>query len=201
MAIDDLIREAAPGPLPPHNTDAEESVLGAVLIDRDAIGKVAPFLKPDDFYRERNGSIYAAMLDLYDRREPIDYMTLSDELSRRGQLEAVGGILYLGRLLEVVPTSLHVEEYGHIVERTALMRRLISAGGKIAALGYADAFDVDTTLEKAEQLLLAVAQKRVTRGFESLAEVLRQYLEQLEQLEEATAPATVSRPASSTSTS
>ena len=184
MAIDDLIREAAPGPLPPHNTDAEESVLGAVLIDRDAIGKVAPFLKPDDFYRERNGSIYAAMLDLYDRREPIDYMTLSDELSRRGQLEAVGGILYLGRLLEVVPTSLHVEEYGHIVERTALMRRLISAGGKIAALGYADAFDVDTTLEKAEQQLLAVAQKRVTRGFESLAEVLRQYLEQLEQLEE-----------------
>src|SRR5919199_3642646 len=184
MAIDDLIHEAAPGPLPPHNTDAEESVLGAVLIDRDAIGKVAPFLKPDDFYRERNGSIYAAMLDLYDRREPIDYMTLSDELSRRGQLEAVGGVLYLGRLLEIVPTSLHIEEYAHIVERTAIMRRLISAGGKIAALGYADAYDVDTTLEKAEQLLLGVAARRATRDFESLADVLREYLEQLERFQE-----------------
>ena len=159
-------------------------MLGAALIDREAIGRVAPFLRTDDFYRERNGSIYAAMLALYDRREPVDYMTLSDELSRAGQLEAVGGILYLGRLLEVVPTSLHIEEYGHIVERTALMRRLISAGGKIAALGYADAYDVDTTLEKAEQLLFGVSQKRLTRDFESLSDILRAYLEQLEQLQE-----------------
>jgi replicative DNA helicase len=185
MAIDDLIREAPPGPpQPPNNTDAEESVLGAALIDREAIARVAPFLKAEDFYRERNGTIYGAMLALYDRREPVDYMTLSDELSRRGQLEPVGGILYLGRLLEVVPTSLHIEEYGHIVERTALMRRLISAGGKIAALGYSDAYDIDTTLEKAEQLLLGVSQKRVSRDFESLAEVLRAYLEQLEQFQE-----------------
>src|SRR6266516_1223211 len=184
MAIDDLIRETAPGPLPPNNTDAEEAVLGSALIDRDAIGKVAAFLRAEDFYRERNGAIYDAMLTLYDRRDPVDYMTLSDELGRRSQLEQIGGILYLGRLLEVVPTSFHIEEYGHIVERTALMRRLISAGGKIAALGYADAFDVDTTLEKAEQLLLEVAQKRVTRDFESLADVLRHDLEQLEQLEE-----------------
>src|SRR5438552_12655292 len=183
MAIDDLIRETAPGPLPPNNTDAEEAVLGSALIDRDAIGKVAAFLRADDFYRERNGAIYDAMLALYDRRDPVDYMTLSDELSRQGQLEQIGGILYLGRLLEVVPTSFHIEEYGHIVERTALMRRLISAGGKIAALGYADAFDVDTTLEKAEQLLLAVSQKRMTRDFEALSEVLRAYLEQLEQLQ------------------
>lgn len=184
MAVDDLVREAPPGGLPPSNTDAEESVLGAALIDREAIGRVAAFLRPDDFYRERNGAIYDAMLALYDRREPVDYMTLSDELGRRGQLEQVGGIIYLGRLLEVVPTSFHIEEYGHIVERTALMRRLISAGGKIAALGYADAFDIDTTLEKAEQLLLAVSQKRMTRDFESLSDVLRQYLEQLEQLQE-----------------
>jgi replicative DNA helicase len=186
MAIDDLIREAAPpaGPLPPSNTEAEESVLGAALIDREAIGRVAPFLKADDFYRERNGAIYAAMMALYDRREPVDYMTLSDELGRQGQLEAVGGIVYLGRLLEVVPTSLHIEEYGHIVERTALMRRLISAGGRIAALGYADAYDVDTTLEKAEQLLFGVSQKRATRDFESLSDVLRAYLEQLEQFQE-----------------
>jgi replicative DNA helicase len=184
MAIDDLIREAAPAPLPPHNTDAEESVLGAALIDREAIGKVAAFLRAEDFYRERNGNIYAAMVELYDRREPVDYMTLSDELSRRGQLEQVGGVLYLGRLLDIVPTSLHIEEYGRIVERTALMRRLISAGGKIAALGYADSYSIDETLEKAEQLLLTVSQKRATRDFESLSDVLREYLEQLEQMSE-----------------
>lgn len=185
MAIDDLIRDAASaGPLPPQNTEAEEAVLGSVLIDHEAIGKVAAFLRPEDFYRERNGAIYGAMLALYDRREPVDYMTLSDELSRRGQLDGVGGVLYLGRLLEVVPTSLHIEEYGHIVERTALMRRLISAGGKIAALGYADSFDIDTTLEKAEQVLLQVSTRRATRDFASLAEVLREYLEQLERFQE-----------------
>src|SRR6476646_4317078 len=110
MAIDDLIRETAPvGPLPPHNTDAEESVLGAALIDREAIGRVAAFLRPEDFYRERNGAIYAAMLALYDRREPVDYMTLSDELGRTGRLEQVGGLLYLGQLLDIVPTSLHID--------------------------------------------------------------------------------------------
>src|ERR671939_426801 len=185
MAIDDLVRDAAPsGPLPPHNTDAEEAVLGSALIDREAIGRVAAFLRADDFYRERNGAIYAAMLTLYDRREPIDYLTLVDELSRNGQLDQVGGMIYLGRLLEVVPTSLHIEEYGRIVERTALMRRLISAGGKIAALGYADAYDVETTLEKAEQLLLGVSSRRATRDFESLADVLREYLEQLERFQE-----------------
>lgn len=187
MAIDDytLIREAAPAvPLPPRNTDAEEAILGSVFIEHEAIGRVAAFLKPDDFYRERNGTIYAAMLALYDRREPIDYTTLADELGRRDQLEQVGGMLYLANLLSAVPTALHVEEYGHIVERTALMRRLISAGGKIAQLGFSDSFDVDTTLEKAEQLLLAVSQRRVTRDFESLSDVLREYLEQLEQLQE-----------------
>src|SRR5712691_2586611 len=183
MAIDDLIREASPGPLPPQNTDAEEAVLGAALIDREAIIKVAAFLKSDDFYRERNGAIFEAMLMLYDRRDPVDYMTLSDELNRRNQLEQVGGILYLGQLLSVVPTSLHIEEYGRIVERTSLMRRLISAGGKIAALGYSDAYDVDTTLEKAEQLLLGISQQRVTRDFESLGSVLRAYLDQLEELQ------------------
>src|SRR5690349_11648848 len=184
MAIYPLDREEAPGTLPPHNTDAEEAVLGAALINQDAIGRVTAFLKPEDFYRDRNGAIFAAMIALYDRREPVDYMTLSDELSRQGQLEQVGGLLYLGQLLSAVPTALNIEEYGHIVERTAVMRRLISAGGKIAALGYSDGYDVDTTLEKAEQLLLAVSQKRVTRDFESLADVLREYLEQLEQLED-----------------
>ena len=100
MAIDDLISPPVTGPLPPSNTEAEEAVLGSVFIDREAIGRVAPFLRPDDFYRERNGAIYAAMLALYDRREPIDYTTVADELSRQNQLEQIGGWLYLARLLK-----------------------------------------------------------------------------------------------------
>jgi replicative DNA helicase len=173
----------SPEPVPPHNPDAEEAVLGSCLIDREAIGRLAPFLRPEDFYRERNGQIFASLMALYDRREPVDYMTLADELSRRDQLEAIGGVLYLARLLDIVPTSLHAEEYGHIVERTALMRRLISAGAKIAEIGYADAYDVDTSIEKAEQLLMAVSQKRVLRDFQSLGEVLQEYVAQLEQIQ------------------
>lgn len=168
-----------PGPerLPPHNIDAEEAVLGSILIDREAIARVSAFLKPEDFYRERNAIVYRAMLAMHDRHEPIDFLALVDELQRSDQYDRVGGMAFLSSLLTVVPTSLHVEQYARIVERTSVMRRLIEAGGRIAALGFADEYDIATTLEKAEQVLLAVAQRRATREFESLAEVLREYLE------------------------
>ncbi|MBI4494848.1 MAG: replicative DNA helicase, partial [Chloroflexi bacterium] len=182
MALDQAAVEPRAEPLPPHSVEAEEAVLGSVLVDRDAIGQVASFLRPEDFYRERNGSVYRAMLALYDHREPVDYLTVVDELERADKYEAVGGLAYLSSLLSVVPTSVHVEHYARIVERTAIMRRLIQAAGKIAQLGYQDSQDVDTVLERAEQLLLAVAQRRVTRDFQSLAEVLQEYLEQLEQV-------------------
>jgi replicative DNA helicase len=168
--------------LPPHSIEAEEAVLGSIFIDRDAIGQVAPFLRAEDFYRERNGAVFRAMVALYDRHEPVDYLTVVDELERMGAYEDVGGLRYLSGLLSVVPTSAHVEQYGRIVERTAVMRRLIQAAGKIAQLGYQDSHDVDIVLEKAEQILLAVAQRRASRDFQSLADVLQEYLEQLEQL-------------------
>src|SRR5919206_4646911 len=101
MAIDNLSTERSREPLPPHNTDAEEAVLGSLLIDRDAVGRVAAILRPDDFYRERNGAIYAAMLALYERHEPVDFMTLSDELQRTGRYDEVGGLVYLSSLLNV----------------------------------------------------------------------------------------------------
>ena len=113
--------------LPPQNIEAEQSVLGGVLIDPDAIIRVASFLRPEDFYRESHGRIYEAILHLYERREPADFVTVCDELERLGQLEGVGGASYLTSLINAVPTSAHVEHYGHIVERTALLRRLISA--------------------------------------------------------------------------
>src|SRR5688572_1389002 len=106
--------------LPPHNLEAEQSVLGSLLIDRDAIIKVASFLRPDDFYTGANGLIYSGILDLYNRREPTDFVTLSDELQRRGQYDMAGGLSYLSSLLNAVPTAVHVEYYARIVERAAI---------------------------------------------------------------------------------
>lgn len=151
----------------PYNLEAEEAVLGSLLLDRDAIIKVEPFLAAADFYREPNGWIYQAVLDLYRRREPPDLVTLSSELGRRRVgntaetlLEAAGGWAYLSALMAGVPTAVHVEYYARIVERTAVLRRLIRVGGEIAGLGYATEPDLTAVLERAEQKLLGVTQAR-----------------------------------------
>lgn len=183
MAIDSIDTQHPIDRLPPQNPEAEEAVLGSLLMDPEAVAKVTPFLKTEDFYRERNGAIYSAMLSISNRtdpREPVDFLTVSDELKRQGRYEEVGGLAYLSYLIGVVPTAAHVEHYARIVERTAIKRRLISAAGKIAAVAYDDALDLDTTLEKAEQLLFNVSQRRVTRDFEPLGVILGDYLEQMQ---------------------
>jgi replicative DNA helicase len=179
MAIERLSTEQSREPLPPHNTEAEAAVLGGLLIDRDAIGRVATILRPQDFYRGRNSTIYEAMLALYERREPIDYLTLSDELQRTGRYDEVGGLVYLSSLFTEVPTSLHVEQYARIVEAAALRRRIIGAAGRIAALGYDESLETTKALEEAEQTLFAVAERRASRDFQKLADVLRAYWEEL----------------------
>ncbi len=166
--------------LPPQNVEAEEAVLGSLLIDREAIGRVASFLRDGDFYRDRNREIYAAALTLYDRREPIDLLTLKDELERRGRLEEVGGTAYLASLSANVPTAIHVEYYARIVERTAILRRLIGAAGQIAALAYEPTDEVDTVLDRAEQLLFAVSQRRLTREYVSLHQALKDYFDTID---------------------
>lgn len=168
--------------LPPQNIEAEQSVLGSLLIDREAIVKVAAFLQRDDFYREAHAQIYAAILDLHERREPADFVTLTDELQRREQLEAVGGAAYLTSLINSVPTSIHVEYYAHIVERTAILRRLIEAAGKIASLAYEEAEDVDAVVDRAEQVLFDVSQRRVSRGLVSIKNLLTEYYDRIEYL-------------------
>ncbi|MCC7371403.1 MAG: replicative DNA helicase [Chloroflexi bacterium] len=168
-----------PERLPPHNVEAEEAILGSVLLDREVIGRVSSALEARDFYRERNGTIYEAMLALYERHEPVDYLTLIDELDRTQTLDQVGGVSYLTGLLGVVPTPIHAENYAKIVADNAFMRRLISAGGKIATIGFQNQFDTDTALEKSEQILFDVSNKRANRDFSSLSDILREYLEQL----------------------
>ena len=166
----------------PANVEAERSVLGALLIDSEAISEIASFLKPEDFYREPHRFVYAARLDLYERREPGDLVTLVDELRRRNQLDAVGGVSYLTELVNDVPTTAHVEYYAHIVERAAIMRRLIDSAGRIAGIGYENPSDVDEALDRAEQELFQVSQRRVSQGFTSLREALRAYFETIEYL-------------------
>src|SRR5438876_199161 len=156
----------------PYDIAAEEAVLGSLLIDRDAIIKIAPFLRSDDFYREAHGLIYQAVLDLYARREPGDPVTLSAELERNGRLQAVGGHSYLIGLANRTPTAVHIEYYARIVERTSVLRRLISAGGEIAALGYSEDQEVEETLDKAEQILFTVSQRTVTTDFVPIEQVL-----------------------------
>lgn len=169
---------------PPHSLDAEFSVLGSLLIDRDAIIRVAAFLKYDDFYRAANGHIYQAILDLYNRREPPDFVTVVDELERRELLENVGGISYLTELINSVPTAVHVEYYGKIVERTSTLRRLIHAGTEIANIGFDDSADVEDALDRAEQQLFGVSQRRTARDFVSIGQVLEGYFDKLDFLQQ-----------------
>ena len=170
--------------LPPHNLDAEQSLLGRLLIDRDAIIRVAAFVKPEDFYAPANGTVYRAVLDLYNRREPTDVVTLTDELGRRDQLEAVGGAAYLSALVSAVPTAVHVEYYGRIVERTATLRRLIDAGTQIVTIGYRDGVETEDALDAAERAVFEVSQKRQTKDFVAVADVLDRFFDQIDYLQQ-----------------
>ena len=170
--------------LPPHNLDAEQSLLGSLLLDRDAIIRVASFVKPEDFYLPANATVYGAILDLYNRREPTDYVTLSDELGRREQLDRIGGIAYLSALLNSVPTAVHVEYYGKIVERTATLRRLIDAGSTIVGIGFQEGIDTEDALDAAERAIFEVSQKRQTKDFVSISEVLNRFFDQIDYMQQ-----------------
>ena len=162
--------------LPPHDELAEESVLGSLLIDGDAILRI-PYLKQEEFYRERNRWAYEACLALFERSEGINQVTVAHELASRGRLEEMGGAAVLSHLVAGVPTSVHIEHYARIVNRTATMRNLIEAATDIAALGYQEDADTDGTLSKAEDLLFNIRAGRETRGFVSVRQVLDKYME------------------------
>ena len=170
--------------LAPQSVEAEQSVLGSILIDADAILRVGDFLKPGDFYRQQHGEIFEAMLSLHGQREPIDLVTLGDELSRRDRLEEVGGPAYLASLMNSVPTAVHAEHYGRIVERKSVLRNLIGAAGKIAAVGYEEANDAEVAIDRAESILFEISQRRTDGGFESLSVLLGQAYDRLEYLHE-----------------
>jgi replicative DNA helicase len=171
-----------PDKLQPHNVEAEEAVLGSLLIDPDAIVRVATFLNPADFFVERHGWIFEAIRDLHEKREPADLVTLTDDLERRGQLTQVGGSAYLTGLINATPTSIHVEFYARIVERTAVLRRLIDAAGQIARLAYQDTEDASEVLDRAEEIIFSVAARQVDRDLRPIINVLDKYIDRVEYL-------------------
>ena len=163
----------------PTNIEAECGVLGSLLIDPEAVSLVADWLHPEDFYRDAHRTIYEAILTLYERNQPADFITLCELLEQLDQLDSVGDASYLTSLIHGVPTSSNIEYYAHIVVQKAGFRRLIHAAGQIAAFGYEEAEDAQ---ERAEQLLFAL-QRRSTRDFVSLAEVLSDCMNDLEALQ------------------
>ena len=169
--------------LPPHNPEAEEAVIGSLLIDGDAINRIASLVKPEDFYRERNRWCFEACLALYQRNEAIDQISLSRELSLRERLNEMGGPAYLSHLVSTVPTSVHVEHFARIVNTTGTMRRLIQAASDIASIGYADAPDVEAAITQAEDLLFRVRNTHTVRDFVTIREVLDKYLEETSALD------------------
>jgi replicative DNA helicase len=168
--------------LPPHSIEAEEALLGSLLIDPDALFEVSSFLRPNAFYREANKWIYEAILVLNDRREPVDFITLTDELRRREQLDELGGEAYLIGLINTVPTSINASSYARIVEATAVRRRMVSAASSIANLAYDEAEDITVVIDRAEQALFSVSEERVHRDLVPVREIARTYLDRIEEL-------------------
>ena len=170
--------------LPPHNLEAEEAVLGSLLIDPDAIFEVSAFLKPESFYREANRWIYEAIVHLYDTREPLDFITLADILRTRGQLEDLGGEGYLIDLLNAVPTSVNAQAYGKLVENAAVRRNMIRAASNIANLAYEEEEEIEVVLDKAEQALFGISEERTTKDLTPIKHVAREFMERMEKLRE-----------------
>src|SRR3989344_6474253 len=168
--------------LPPQNLEAERSVLGAILIDKDSIEKVVDILRPEDFYSRQNQLIYGAMIRLLEKNEPIDILTVTNKLGESGDLESAGGAGYLTSLLSEVPTSAHILNYGKIVQRKKILRDLIDSAHKITTLGHQEDESIEKILDQAEQNLFAVSQRSLTQEFTTLKEELHEAFERLERL-------------------
>lgn len=166
----------------PHNLEAEASLLGAILIDSDALVKIADRISPDDFHDTRHRYIYEAIQALYEKRQPIDVLTLSNQLKTSDQLEMVGGASFLTELTNFVPTASHVEQYADIVAQKAMRRRLIQASQEMAELGFDESKQLRELIEEAESRLFQVSQQHVKQSIVSLENILAESFERLDDL-------------------
>src|SRR5437899_2548633 len=168
-----------PGRVPPNDLDAEVSVLGSILVDPLSIAKVLQFLHPEDFYRENNGQVYRAALDLFAAGEPIDNVTLAAQLQTLGMLDRIGGRAALASMQSAVPTSANIEYYGRIIKEKAYKRRLISAGANIAGFGYDDGVEAEEAINQAQSLVFGVADDRDQRELSKLYDLLGPAMERI----------------------
>lgn len=166
--------------VPPQNLEAEMSVLGAMLIDRQVIGRVLEIIDEKAFYKEAHSKIFSCIVDLFDRNEPVDILTLTDDLRKKGELEAVGGPSYLMSLIDSVPTSANAEHYAMMVKEKAILRDLISSSTQIINECYNESEDVDKLLDKAQSMIFDIYINRRQRGYSSIREVLKTTFEGIE---------------------
>lgn len=168
--------------VPPQNIEAEQSVLGSILLDQAAIIKIADILRSDDFYRSEHQVLYQSICKLYEKRKPIDVVTLTNELEKNKELKDIGGASYLATLVNSVPTAAHIVTYANIVHQKATLRRLISAASDITELGFDETSDLEVILDKAESVLFSVSQKYVKQYFTPIKDVLEESFERIDKL-------------------
>ena len=170
------------GKIPPHDVEAEQAILGSMLIDKDAVINAIEVLKEEDFYREDNKTIYSAMLSLYARSEPIDIITVKSELTQIGKFESIGGLEYLASLPDKVPVVSNIENYIQIVEEKSILRKLIKASNEISQMGYDQTEETERIMDVAEKKIFDIMQNRNTKGYTPIKEVLINAIDELEKL-------------------
>ena len=168
--------------IPPHSVETEQSVLGSILLDKDAMISVSETLVPEDFYKEAHKVIYESMLKLYNNQSEIDLITLADELRDQGYLDDIGGIPYITSLSTIVPTTSNIQYYVKIVKEKSIVRQLISAANDIINLGYDGSAKVDDVLENAEKKIFEISQDRTTNDFKQINQVLKDTYDMIEKL-------------------
>ncbi len=167
---------------PPHSEEAEQSVLGSILLDKDSILKIADILQPRDFYKKSHRIIYEAMLDLYEEQEPIDVLNVTNKLKDKKQLEEAGGATYISSLLNMIATPAHIVSYAKTVHKKRILRDLISASYSIAELGYKEDKDIDMLLDEAEKSIFGITQDSLSKSFAHVKDTLTSAFERIERL-------------------
>ena len=170
--------------VPPHSLEAEQSVLGAMLLDKDAIAKAIDILVVDDFYREAHRIIFDAVVTLYNRAEPVDLIMVTELLRQKNALESVGGASYISSLANMVPTAAHAEYYASIVKDKSIYRALVNAGNQISSMGFESGQDVEQTMDRAQQLIFNISQKGRIKTIDDMNTVLMRTFDRIERLYE-----------------
>src|SRR4030043_192154 len=168
--------------LPPQHIEAEQSILGGILIENEAINRVTEILDADDFYRESHRKIFDALINLSERDEPADLITLTNELRKTDQLDSIGGASYLASLIDSVPTAANIQYYARIVKEKAILRKLIQTSTEIITQSYEDRGDVEGFLDEAERAIFEISEKRVRPSFYSIRDIVKESFKTIERL-------------------